>query len=57
MSKLLVSDALWTLVAPLLPPEQTKPTGGRLRIAGRAELIGILFVLKSCMPWELPPKS
>ena len=29
MSKPLVSDALWSLIAPFLPPEQPKPRGGR----------------------------
>ncbi|HEX9945557.1 MAG TPA: transposase, partial [Thermoanaerobaculia bacterium] len=41
----LVSDALWERIAPLLPPERAKPKGGRPRIADRAALTGILFVL------------
>src|SRR5260221_7446449 len=57
MSKLLVSDALWTFIAPLLPPERPKPKGGRPRIADRAALTGILFVLKSGIPWELLPQE
>ena len=32
MSKPLVSDALWELVEPLLPPEPPKPRGGRSRV-------------------------
>jgi transposase len=55
MSKPLVSDALWALVAPLLPVERPKPKGGRPRIADRAALTGILFVLKSGIPWEMLP--
>ena len=57
MSKSLVSDALWALVAPLLPVEQPKPQGGRPRIPDRAALTGILFVLKSGIPWEMLPPA
>jgi hypothetical protein len=35
-----VSDELWTIIAPLLPPEPPKPKGGRLRIPDRACLPG-----------------
>ena len=57
MAKPLVSDELWALVAPLLPPEPPKPKGGRPRVPDRAALTGIIFVLKSGIPWELlPPK-
>jgi transposase len=57
MSKPLVSDALWALVAPLLPAERPRPRGGRPRIADRAALTGILFVLKSGIPWEMLPQE
>ena len=40
MSKLLVTDALWAVVEPLLPPEPPKPKGGRLRVPARAALPG-----------------
>src|SRR4028118_1906521 len=57
MSKPLVSDALWAAVEPLLPPEPPKPKGGRPRVPGRAAFAGILFVLRSGIPWEmLPPE-
>jgi transposase len=55
MSKPLVSDELWALVVPLLPSEPPKPKGGRPRVSDRAALIGIIFVLKSGIPWELLP--
>lgn len=55
MSKPLVSDELWALVAPLLPPEPPKPKGGRPRVPDRACLTGILFVLKTGIPWEYLP--
>lgn len=57
MAKPLVSDALWEVVAPLLPPEPPKPKGGRPRIPDRAALTGILFVLKSGIPWEMLPEE
>ena len=50
--KLLVSDDLWAVVAPLLPPEPPKPRGGRPRVPDRAALTGILFVLKTGIAWE-----
>jgi transposase len=57
MSKRLISDELWTIIAPLLPPDRPKPKGGRPRIADRAALSGILFVLKSGIPWEMLPQE
>jgi transposase len=51
MSTPLISDMLWEIVAPLLPPAPPKPKGGRPRtIADRAALTGIVFVLKSGIP-------
>lgn len=55
MSKPLVSDELWAVIEPLLPPELPKPHGGRPRLPDRAVLTGILFVLKSGISWELLP--
>ena len=57
MSKPLVSDELWAVVAPLLPPKRPRPQGGRPRISDRAALTGILFVLKSGIGWELLPQE
>ena len=57
MSKLLVRDELWTAIEPLLPAEPPKPKGGRPRVADRATLTGILFVLRSGIPWELLPSE
>jgi transposase len=55
--KPLVSDELWALVAPLLPPEPPKPKGGRPRVSDRAALTGIIVVLKSGIPWEMLPQE
>ena len=58
MSTPLISDTLWEIIAPLLPPEPPKPWGGCLRkIADRAALIGIIFAMKSGIPWEKLPKE
>lgn len=57
MAKPLVSDALWDLIEPLLPPEPPKPKGGRPRVSDRAALTGIIFVLKSGIPWEMLPQE
>ncbi len=57
MAKPILTDALWEVIAPLLPPEPPKPTGGRPRISDRAALTGILFVLRSGIPWELLPQE
>jgi transposase len=57
MAKPLVTDDLWAVVEPLLPPAPPKPKGGRPRVPDRAALTGILFVLRSGIPWELPPQE
>jgi transposase len=57
MRKPLVSDELWAIVVPLLPPEPPKPKGGRPRVTDRAALTGIIFVLKSGIPWEMLPQE
>jgi transposase len=54
MAQPLVSDELWEIIEPLLPPEPPKPKGGRPRIPDRAALTGIIFVLKSGIP-GVPP--
>ena len=55
MAKQMVTDELWAIVAPLLPPAPAHPKGGRPRVADRAALTGIIFVLRSGLPWELLP--
>ena len=55
--KPLVTDELWTVVEPLLPKQPPKPKGGRPRVNDRAALTGILFVLKSGIPWEMLPQE
>ena len=57
MSKPLVSDELWDVIAPLLPPEPPKPKGGRPRVPDRPALTGMIFVLRTGLPWELLPRE
>ena len=57
MPKPLVTDELWAVIEPLLPKEPPKPKGGRPRVGDRAALTGILFVLKTGIPWEMFPKE
>ena len=57
MPKPLVTDELWTVVESLLPKQPPKPKGGRPRVNDRAALTGILFVLKTGVPWEMLPQE
>ena len=57
MAKELVSDKLWETIEPLLPDEPPKPNGGSPRVDDRAALTGIIFVLKSAIPWEMLPQE
>jgi transposase len=57
MKRPLVPDDLWAIVEPLLPPEPAKPKGGRPRLDNRAALTGIVFVLRSGIPWEMLPQE
>src|SRR5215467_1172415 len=59
MAKPIVDDALWAIVEPLLPPPKPrrKTHPGRKRIDDRRCLTGILFVLKTGIPWEDLPRE
>jgi transposase len=51
----LVSDEIWEVIEPLLPPEPPKLKDGRPRLSDRAALEGIALVLATGTPWrELP---
>jgi len=53
MAKPLLSDELWEIIAPLLPPQppQSQRRDGPPR-DDRKALTGILFILKTGIPWE-----
>lgn len=59
MAKPLVSDELWELVEPLLPAPKPRRFRypGRKPMDRRKVLTGILFVLKSGIPWEMLPQE
>ena len=50
-----VPDDLWTVIAPLPPPDQPKPRGGWLRTLDRAVVAGIAFVLRTGIQWHEVP--
>lgn len=53
----LIPDALWEIIEPLLPTEPPKPKGGRPHVPARQALGGILFVLRSGIPWQMLPRE
>jgi transposase len=57
MAKPLLDEALWAVLELLLPPDPPRPRGGRPRLLHRQVLTGILFVLRSGLPWELLPQE
>jgi len=54
MAKPLLSDELWEAIQPLLPPPRPRRFRypGRKPVEDRQALTGILFVLKTGIPWE-----
>jgi transposase len=49
----LVSDDLWKRIEALLPPlPSPSPKGGRPPVGHRQALAGIIFVLKTGIPWQ-----
>jgi transposase len=54
MAKPLVSEELWEAIRPLLPPPKPRRFHhpGRKPLDDRKALMGILFVLKTGIPWE-----
>src|SRR5258708_4567832 len=59
MSQRLIDDAQWARIEPLLPrpPRRRWKNMGRPRVPDRAALTGILFVLRSGLPWQMLPKE
>jgi transposase len=58
MPKPLIDDDLWAVIEPLLPKRRRrKRNPGRQRLSDRQALTGILFVLKSGIPWKMLPQE
>jgi transposase len=58
MAAPLVSDELWAIVEPHIPVKKRRERNpGRLPTPDRATLAGILFVLRSGIPWEMLPQE
>lgn len=58
MAAPLVSDELWTIVEPHIPVKpRRRRNPGRKRLPDRAVLAGILFVLRTGIPWEMLPQE
>lgn len=57
MATALVPDTLWELIEPLLPLRLPKPQGGRPRLSDRKCLSGIIFVLRTGIPWRMLPQE
>jgi transposase len=59
MAKPILDDDLWTLIEPMLPPPKPRRFRypGRKPITNRQALTGIIFVLRTGIPWELLPQE
>ena len=59
MSQALVDDDLWIRIEPLLPKRcgRNRQYAGRKPIPDRAVLTGILFVLRTGIPWNMLPRE
>lgn len=59
MAKPILDDDLWTLIEPLLPVPKPRRFRypGRKPITNRRALTGIIFVLRTGIPWELLPRE
>jgi transposase len=62
MARPLVTEELWQILEPLLPAPRTRRRrrhcrGGRPPLDDRKVLAGVIFVLRTGVPWEyLPPE-
>src|SRR5512140_3244410 len=59
MAKPLLDDELWDVIEPLLPAPKPRRARfpGRKPMDNRQALTGILFVLKTGIPWEYLPQE
>ena len=59
MAKPLLPDDLWEVIEPILPPPKPRRFRfpGRRPVDDRTALAGIIFVLKTGIPWEDFPRE
>lgn len=57
MARAILPDDLWELLEPVLPPDKPKGSNGRPAVPNRNALTGILFVLRTGIPWEDLPQE
>ena len=57
MAQPLLPEELWKEIEPLLPVPRLKADGGRPPVSNRSCLIGIIFVLKTGIPWRFLPRE
>jgi len=59
MPQALIDDDLWARIEPLLPRRRrrNRQYAGRAPIPDRAVLTGILFVLRTGLPWNMLPRE
>lgn len=59
MARPLLDDKLWEIIEPLLPPPKPrrKRYPGRKPVDDKKALTGILFILKTGIPWEYLPQE
>ena len=57
MAKPLIDEQLWKLIEPVIPKRPPRPKGGRPPVDDRKALTGIIFVLKTGIPWQSLPKE
>jgi len=57
MAKPLLPDELWEIIEPRVPKRPPRPKGGRPPLDDRKALTGIIFILKTGIPWEYLPQE
>jgi transposase len=57
MARRLIDDKLWEIIEPELPMPRRRSRRGRPRTPDRIALTGIVFVLRTGIPWEDLPQE
>ena len=57
MARALLPEDLWSMIKPVLPPDKPPRSNGRPAVPNRRALVGILFVLRTGIPWSYLPKE